>query len=523
MNGSRSLRAPRALLLAAGVLALLFVACGGGDGDRAAAASAAEQAQQDDAGSSPSQSARDAEPEADETDAAARRPAAEDDRASDPSRQGETAQTDPDDDDSDPTSGEQEEQTAADPIEVARREGPPAPYDNAFALQILRTLTVEIGPRVQGTAGELEAAEFLAATLRGFGYVVELQDFPTPVFRVDSVSLIADGDPIDTSVLTLSAGGELAARVVVVPGLGSPEDFAEVDVRGAVALVRRGILFFQEKVDNAAAAGAAAILISNNESGPFQGSLSTSSEIPALAISQAAGDSLRARSAAGTIEIQIAIEGGANQIRSQNVIARPADGECAVIVGGHYDTVIDVPGANDNGSGTSLVMELARAYAGADGGQLACFVAFGAEEGVNGSPGIAGSAALVDAFEASGELDAVTAMLNLDVAAVGNALILVGDSGLTSPGVAIAEDLSITARVGSLPAGSGSDHFNFQAAGVPVLFPTILGGPIHIPGDNFDAVQPEVLENVGRLAHALLACLLLRAGAELEAPAACPF
>jgi len=61
------------------------------------------------------------------------------------------------------------------------------------------------------------------------------------------------------------AGRELT--YVHVPGTGTKEDFAGVDVRGRVALVERGVISFHEKAGNAAAAGAAACLVYNNEEG----------------------------------------------------------------------------------------------------------------------------------------------------------------------------------------------------------------------------------------------------------------
>ena len=51
---------------------------------------------------------------------------------------------------------------------------------------------------------------------------------------------------------------------VIVPGLGSVEDVASVDVEGKIAVIKRGTLSFIEKVQNAENAGAAAVIIWNN-------------------------------------------------------------------------------------------------------------------------------------------------------------------------------------------------------------------------------------------------------------------
>ena len=192
---------------------------------------------------------------------------------------------------------------------------------------------------------------------------------------------------------------------------------------------------------------------------------------------------------------------------SQNVVARRTDGACRIWVGGHYDSVPGVMGANDNASGTALVVELARAYADSAGARLICFVAFGAEESVGGSPGILGSKIFVQRLVDSGAIEDVTAMLNLDVAAIGSALLLVGVEPLVGLAQEVGAALEIDLAAGTLPPGTGSDHLNFAQAGVPVIFPTVLGGPIHVPADRFEAVEPERLASVGRLAHGLLGCL----------------
>ena len=62
-----------------------------------------------------------------------------------------------------------------------------------------------------------------------------------------------------------------------------PEDFPAEGMAGQVALVERGELTFSDKVANAAAAGAAAVIVYNNEEGSFRGELGEESAIPAVA------------------------------------------------------------------------------------------------------------------------------------------------------------------------------------------------------------------------------------------------
>ena len=77
-------------------------------------------------------------------------------------------------------------------------------------------------------------------------------------------------------------GGKETAFVVVPDGnggisLGAAEDYKGVDVKGKIAVVQRGDITFQEKSDNAAAAGAIGCIVVNNQAGlismmidPFQ-------------------------------------------------------------------------------------------------------------------------------------------------------------------------------------------------------------------------------------------------------------
>jgi Zn-dependent M28 family amino/carboxypeptidase len=64
------------------------------------------------------------------------------------------------------------------------------------------------------------------------------------------------------------------------------------------------------------------------------------------------------------------------------ILGSPMGGE-AVIVGAHYDTVPGSPGANDNGSGVAVMLEVARACAGQNFRRTVQFVAFYNEESVS--------------------------------------------------------------------------------------------------------------------------------------------
>ncbi len=103
--------------------------------------------------------------------------------------------------------------------------------------------------------------------------------------------------------LLRGSGSWLKAReeVIVYGGIGRPEELA--DAEGKIALVKRGVLPFTEKVKNAEKAGAIAVLIFNHEKGVFNGQLEESVSIPAASLSKKEGEWLKKTIAkAGTVK-----------------------------------------------------------------------------------------------------------------------------------------------------------------------------------------------------------------------------
>lgn len=93
-------------------------------------------------------------------------------------------------------------------------------------------------------------------------------------------------------------------QYVVVPGLGTAADYTVLNVTGKLALVQRGEITFEEKVQNAAEAGAIGIIIYNNQAGQI-GLLIDTYEVPAVAIEQAHGEALVAAATDGIGTINV--------------------------------------------------------------------------------------------------------------------------------------------------------------------------------------------------------------------------
>jgi Zn-dependent M28 family amino/carboxypeptidase len=104
-----------------------------------------------------------------------------------------------------------------------------------------------------------------------------------------------------------------------------------------------------------------------------------------------------------------------HRIRVENIEATlPGTGnaEEIIVVGAHYDTVRDCPGANDNGTGVAAMLELARRFAGSPRPRTLQFVAFVNEEPPFFQTPQMGSVVYANAARARG--DRIVAMFSLE-------------------------------------------------------------------------------------------------------------
>ncbi|GIW19290.1 MAG: aminopeptidase [Tepidiforma sp.] len=375
----------------------------------------------------------------------------------------------------------------------------PEGHDGDLAFAHVEALARE--PRVAGTPAELRAVEYLEAQLASYGYEVERMPFTfeNDPFRVGEVRL--DGRAIEALTMAGSPGGTVEAPAIEV-GLADDAGIAGRDLTGRIAVAERGVLNFGTKYENVAAAGALGLIVVNNRPGPFSGNLTLAARFPVVSVSQEDGAALLEAARAGrTLTIEAPPTVGATP--AYNVIARPpGSASCAIIVGGHFDTVPGAPGANDNASGTANVLELARAFALGGPKPGLCFALFGAEES-----GLHGSKALVERLRAAGQLPRY--MVNLDVTGIGRQVEVIGDTPAAARAIALASAAGIEAVPSQLPPNSGSDHMSFADAGVEVVFFTSGDfSTIHSPQDVAAAIDRSILDRVGDAAYLLIRDLL---------------
>ncbi|MBI3966108.1 MAG: M20/M25/M40 family metallo-hydrolase [Chloroflexi bacterium] len=361
----------------------------------------------------------------------------------------------------------------------------------------LRRLSVDVGPRVSGSAGDRAAAEYLTSQFRSLGYEVEIQRFLVPYFearRVEVKLLAPEARDLRTTALIGSGSGDVTAAIFDA-GFGRDVEVTAA-ARGKIALVERGEIAFAQKARNAASAGALAVLIFNNEDTPFTGTLGDPVGLPVVGIAATDGEALRRAAGSGRLRVRVVADTVSEQREGQNVVARLPGEVARVILGAHYDTVPGSPGANDNASGTATVVELARLFAARGQRQRLIFVAFGGEE-----IGLEGSRHFVGQLPAE-RLRDLRAMFSVDQIAVGERL-MVGSTADTRSQSLRESTIAQIGRHGVRAfAGhnvSNSDHAPFSRAGVPAVFVNRPDDPHqHTPADAADRLQPEPLLVIAR-------------------------
>ena len=363
--------------------------------------------------------------------------------------------------------------------------------------EYITELSEGLGPRASTTDEEKAAAEYLESQFTALGYSVATQAFTVETFQ--SGFMVDQPGPESVESISLVGSGVGEASGVLVPiGLGREEDLPEEGLEGKIVLAERGLITFEQKVSRARDAGAIGVIIYNNLPRGFRGNLRRDSKVPAISISQADGRRMVELISAGEVKVTISVAVEANP--SRNVVAeKPGSGERIVILGGHYDTVPNVAGANDNASGTAVLLTMAQELSQKSFPFTLRFIAFGSEElGLRGSQFYVNS--LTD--EEQGQ---IIAMLNFDALGSGNKLGTLGNRELTDMVVQHGRERGIDVEVSPGITGGSSDHASFANAGVPVvMFFSDDSSRLHTPEDTLEFINPKLPGDAARLALDLL-------------------
>ena len=347
--------------------------------------------------------------------------------------------------------------------------------------------------RASGTEGYDQSVAYVVSRLQAAGYTPEVQTFEFPFWAQTGPATFTVGSTtyeqgVDYDLLEYGPGGTASGALVPVDvNLAGdrantsgcePTDFAGFTA-GSIAVVQRGTCTFAQKAENAAAAGAAAVVVFNQgntaeRSGLLSGTLGGPDlTIPVIGTTFALGQTLVA--AAGQTATVVA-QAESDVRETYNVIAETAAGRTdqVVMAGAHLDSTLDGPALNDDGSGSAALLEIAEQMAKTKPNNQVRFAWFGAEEN-----GLLGSEYYVSQLTAA-ELQSIAVMLNFDMLGSNNFARfyydVISDPTTDAQNDAIqnvfasyfaSQGLAAEGNVTDL-AASSSDYGPFGAAGVPV-------------------------------------------------------
>jgi Zn-dependent M28 family amino/carboxypeptidase len=287
------------------------------------------------------------------------------------------------------------------------------------------------GTRAAGTAGYAGSVDYVKETLEAAGWEVTLDPVDiTYQFPVVLRQLTPVDAEYESGAFTGSGFGTVTGNVIPVDinltgdranSSGcEAADFVGIDWSGPndIALVQRGTCNFGDKALNAENAGAEAVIIFNQGNTPDREGLivanastlgdgtSVQHGIPVVGASFAQGGALAQAGSTAFVDV---LE---PEIREDfNVIAeKPGENPGNVVMAGaHLDSVIQGPGINDNGTGSSALIELAQKMRKVDNVNTLRFAWWAGEE-----QGLVGSEDYVEGLEQT-ELDKIAAYVNFDM------------------------------------------------------------------------------------------------------------
>ena len=170
------------------------------------------------------------------------------------------------------------------------------------------------------------------------------------------------------------------------------------------------------------------------------------------------------------------------------IAEKKGPGDAVVVLGGHYDSVPGISGANDNASGTAVLLAIAEHLAEVDLPFTLRIVPFASEE-----LGLLGSRFYVQSLSDE-ELNRTKAVINFDALGSGAGVSVFGNREFTAMASALGGEIGIEVAVTRSLTGGSSDYASFQAAGAPFLM--FFGDDftrIHTEHDTLEFVQPELL------------------------------
>lgn len=385
----------------------------------------------------------------------------------------------------------------------------------------VKTLS-SFGNRFAGSEAENKAVDFVKATFEESGLETIEESFIADAFEEIESYVELDGKKYDTRAMYYSPatphGG--VEGDLVFAGVGKEKDFEDLCLKDKIVIFNRDKETekdqFWPEVKLAAKKGAKGVILINFEPWIFITTLETGlfdpdkrflpiepNPIPAVIVDSNSGAKILREMEKGNKKIKIFADTFNGKRESKNIRGIKLGTEFPdekIVIYGHRDAA-GTPGANDNGSGTVIMMEIARLLKDIPTKRTIELVSLGSEEQL-------GSVGSIEYLKKHADnLDKIKASIELDMVGAGSPLWVMEGGNWPDEKILLskwlcdyivdaASELGYHIDLGFCVLGT-PDSGRFAKAGVPT---TWIWGPgdihYHSPEDTWDKVDPNKVKVV---------------------------
>lgn len=403
--------------------------------------------------------------------------------------------------------------------------------------------------RASGSPGFNAAAAYVTRTMQSYGFQVRQQPFTFPYYNQLAAPSLTEVTPAATNFTNIttidySGTGNITGLLVPTANISVP---AEGDTSGCaasdftpvppgvkeIALIQRGTCIFDQKVENAEAAGYSAAVIFNSgtdgNTGQLGATLGTIEPIPVIGLDYTDGAALYTATQAGPVTMNV--QSTTSEIpndKTENIIASTKGGDPnhVVMVDAYLDALSSGPGINEDGSGVATMLELANVISRLhlDPRYKIEFVFFGGDQARafrsadSSEIGLLGSQYFVDQLSPK-QLSGIIANIDLDSTGSPNFVRFVfnGDGPVADPSsVAIStlytsafSSIGLASELAEPATFDGADFGPLIDAGIPTG--GVFGGAAGVKttqeaqiyggtaGDDYDACFHQSCDNIDNL------------------------
>lgn len=302
--------------------------------------------------------------------------------------------------------------------------------DGAIIYEKLAEL-VSLGDRYAGSEADNSAAIFMEKEFKKSNFDVINEEFEANVFEEFESYIKLDNHKFESRAMSYSMPTEEIKKEAIIVGYGEEEDYKEIDVKDKIVIaLRKGTKDnYWEDVSRASKNGASGFVLINNHPWITITTLETGyfdpkqrlipiepNPIPAMVLGQDEGEELISLIKAGKVNTEFKIDAFNGKRKVTNVraikkgVEKPKE---KIVIYGHRDTV-GTPGANDNGSGTVVMLEIARVLKNIELAKTVELISLSAEEHL----GSEGSIAYLKRHKDS--LNQIQASIELDMIGAGS-------------------------------------------------------------------------------------------------------